>query len=172
MDINDYQAKLGQNPRPVIVDLWAPWCGPCKMVKPTLEKLARDYDGRVDFWQVNADDNPDLVRRLGIHSIPTLVAYQEGREVARYTGTKSAGTYQALFAALAVGMTPSPAGLTSADRFIRFGGGLVVIGIGISLHVHWLIFVPGAALMFSAIYDRCPIWKALQGWIKKTILPG
>ena len=168
MDIIDYQTKLGQNPRPVIVDLWAPWCGPCRMVKPTLEKLARDYDGRVDFWQVNADDNPDLLRKLGIFGIPTLVAYRQGREVARYTGTKSAGTYQALFEALAVGVTPSPAGLSSADRFIRFGGGLLAIGMGLTFQTHWLMFVLGAALMFSAIYDRCPIWKALTGWIKQT----
>jgi thioredoxin 1 len=169
MDINDFQAKLGQSPCPVVVDLWAPWCGPCRQVKPVLEKLAKEYDGRVDFWPVNADENQDLLHKLGVFGIPTLVAYQDGKEVARYTGTKPARTYQALFEALANGGAPSPAGLTSADRFIRFGGGLLVIGIGVSFQIHWLMFVLGAALMFSAIYDRCPIWRALTGWVKQTI---
>jgi thioredoxin len=169
MDINSFQDKVGQNPRPVIVDLWAPWCGPCKMVKPTLEKLAREYDGRVDFWQINADENPDLLHSLGIFGIPTLVAYRDGREVARYTGSKSGRTYQALFEALATGVSPSPSGLTSADRFIRFGGGLLIIGIGFAMNTHWLVTVIGGALMFSAIYDRCPIWKAVTGWFRGLV---
>jgi thioredoxin len=171
MDVNNFQTKVEQNPRPVIVDLWAPWCGPCMRVKPILEKLSRDYDGRVDFWQVNADDNPDLLRKLGIYGIPTLVAYRDGREVARYTGAKSAGAYKVLFEALATGAAPSPAGLTSADRFIRFGGGLLVAGIGLTFQTHGLMFILGAALMFSAVYDRCPVWKAITGWYNEITSP-
>ena len=80
MDSQAFFEKLKQNPRPVVVDLWAPWCGPCKMVKPILEKLAQEYTGRVDLWQINADDNQDLLRELKVYGIPTLIVYRDGKE--------------------------------------------------------------------------------------------
>ena len=66
METQVFFEKLKQNPRPVVVDLWAPWCGPCKVIKPTMEKLAREYQGRVDIWEINADDSQELLRHLKI----------------------------------------------------------------------------------------------------------
>ena len=91
MNSKEFFEKLKQNPNPVVVDLWAPWCGPCKMVKPILEKLALEYNGRVDLWQINADDNQDLLRELKVYGIPTLIVYRDGKETLRQVGAKPAG---------------------------------------------------------------------------------
>jgi thioredoxin 1 len=167
MDTETFYEKLRQNPRPVVVDLWAPWCGPCQMVKPILEKLAQEYTGKVDLWQINADESQALLRELKVYGIPTLIVYRNGKETMRQVGAKPSGTLKKMFEALAVGNDPVPTGVSSADRFIRMGTGIAVAGIGWVNHYNWLLFVIGSVLMFSAIYDRCPIWRALTNQFKK-----
>lgn len=169
MDTQSFFEKLKQNPRPVIVDLWAPWCGPCKVVKPILEKLAQKYIGRVDLWQINADDNQGLLRELKVYGIPTLIVYRNGKETLRQVGAKPAHVLQSLFETLATGNIPTPAGLSSADRFIRLGAGMAVAGIGWVTQLNWFLLILGGMLMFSAVYDRCPIWRALTSQFKKLI---
>jgi thioredoxin len=71
---------------PVIVDLWAPWCGPCRFVSPILEEISRDYRGRVKVVKVNVDDNPGLARRFEAYSIPTMVVLRGGEPVDRIVG--------------------------------------------------------------------------------------
>jgi len=77
---------------PVIVDLWAPWCGPCRMVSPALEQLARDLAGTVKLVKVNVDASPQTSERFGVQAIPTLLVLRAGREVARQTGAAPLAT--------------------------------------------------------------------------------
>ena len=71
---------------PVVVDLWAAWCGPCRMISPVLEHLARHHAGHLKVVKVDVDDNPDLARQFGAQSIPLLVVIRDGQEVDRIVG--------------------------------------------------------------------------------------
>jgi thioredoxin 2 len=81
-----YAAVAEQAVRPVLVDLWAPWCGPCRMVSPALEALARSHAGRVKLVKVNVDESPQVSQRYGVQGIPTLLVLNRGEVVARQTG--------------------------------------------------------------------------------------
>jgi thioredoxin 1 len=71
---------------PVLVDFWAPWCGPCRMVAPVVENLARAYDGRALMAKVNTDENVQVASKLGIMGIPTLILFKDGQEIDRVVG--------------------------------------------------------------------------------------
>jgi thioredoxin 1 len=75
----------------MLVDFWAEWCGPCKMIAPTLEELSRDYAGRLRIAKLNVDDNPDVARRFEVMSIPTLILFKDGEPVQRLIGAKGKG---------------------------------------------------------------------------------
>jgi thioredoxin 2 len=80
---------------PVLVDLWAPWCGPCRMMEPTLEQLARDRAGRLKIVKVNVDDSPAIAQRYQVHGIPLLVLLRDGGELARMAGAAPAPALRA-----------------------------------------------------------------------------
>jgi len=88
VNINDaeFENKVLQSELPVIVDFWAPWCGPCKMVAPILEKLAGEYAGKLIVAKVNTDENPDWMMKYGIQGIPTMLFVFGGKLVHRQVG--------------------------------------------------------------------------------------
>lgn len=83
---DDFDAIIADQPGLAIVDFWAPWCGPCRMVAPVVEELADEYAGKVDFVKLNTDDNPDTAVKYGIRSIPTLLVFKEGESVGQIVG--------------------------------------------------------------------------------------
>jgi thioredoxin 2 len=80
---------------PVLIDLWAPWCGPCRMVSPTLEQLATEMAGRLKLVKVNVDESPKLQQRFGVQAIPTLMVLRDGQVAARQAGAAPAPALRA-----------------------------------------------------------------------------
>ena len=85
-----FDALVGSSVRPVVVDFWAPWCGPCRMVAPELAKVAASNAGRLLVVKVNTDENPELGERFRIRSIPTMAVFSGGKEVGRTSGAMPA----------------------------------------------------------------------------------
>ena len=83
LDVSDqnFEEEVIKSTLPVLVDLWAPWCGPCRMVAPVIDKLAEKYSGRFKFCRLNVDENPITAASYGVMSIPTLMFFKEGKAV-------------------------------------------------------------------------------------------
>ncbi len=94
-----FDTTLASTDQPVLVDFWAEWCGPCKMISPILDQLATEQAGRATIAKVDVDAYPDLQARFGIRAIPTLIVFKNGQPVNTITGVKSKGFLEAALAA-------------------------------------------------------------------------
>ena len=90
----DFDDKVTKSNKPVLVDFWAPWCGPCKMVGPVMDELSKDYEGKVLIAKVNVDENTNAASKYGISGIPTVVLFKDGKEVERKTGAMGKSGYE------------------------------------------------------------------------------
>jgi thioredoxin 1 len=169
MNPEQFEQKIAKTQRPLVVEFWAPWCGPCKIMNPILKSASEQYHEQVELLKINADESPDLLRELKIFSIPTLLVYQNGKLIYRKVGAQPAAAIEALFAELAAGKEIQKRGPTPFDRLLRLGAGLLVAGIGITSQMNILLLLIGGVLVFSAAYDRCPIYRAVSGWLKSFV---
>jgi thioredoxin 1 len=85
---SSFELDVLKNSKPVLVDYWAEWCGPCRQVAPVLEEIAKEYAGKIEIVKLNVDENPDVVRTYGIMNIPTLTVFKDGQVVKEIVGAK------------------------------------------------------------------------------------
>jgi putative thioredoxin len=104
---------------PVVVDFWAPWCGPCRSLSPILEKVAADYAGRVKLVMVDSDENPEISSALHVRSIPNVIAFKGGQAAAQFLGAVPEGQVRAFFDKL----LPSPSEIALARAEAHFAAG-------------------------------------------------
>lgn len=86
---NDFDEKVLKSEMPVLLDFWAEWCGPCKMIAPVLEALADDYDGKLQICKLDISDNPQVPQTYGVRNIPTLMIFKNGEVIATKVGALS-----------------------------------------------------------------------------------
>lgn len=163
MNIAQFEKTVKTNKRPLVIDLWAPWCGPCKAMNPLLEQVKTNYNGKVDVMKINSDESQALLSNLKVTGIPTLLAYVNGQQVYRRTGMHSTTALNDLFEQLSQGkQNVQVSTLNPLSRIFRAVIGMGLVIAGFSVNPAWLFYVAGGLVLFSSFYDRCPIYKAVK----------
>lgn len=106
---DDFEERVLGSELPVLVDFWAPWCGPCHAIAPVVEEIAREHIGRLRVAKLDVDENPSTVRVYGVLGIPTLILFRGGREVGRLVGARGKGSILGTLLRDVVAADPNPA---------------------------------------------------------------
>ena len=161
MKNTEFQKRLMKNPKPIIVDLWAPWCRPCRAMEPAFKLNSEKYSGQVDVLKINVDESPEVLKALKVMGIPTIIGFANGKEILRRTGMQSTEGLDIIFDSTLHQRKPVINPPAPIDRLLRTGAGLAIIVLVWFYSQSILIIGIGGVLICSAFYDRCPIYRAI-----------
>lgn len=161
MNLIDFEQRLITNPNPVIVDLWAPWCAPCRAMGPAFKQIEQKYDGQVDVIKINADESPEVLKKLRVMGIPTVIGFANGTEILRRTGLQSAEALDLIFNAALNQRKPDVIPPAPIDRVIRTVVGVALLAGGWFSNQSFVLLGLGVIVLFTAFYDRCPVYRAI-----------
>jgi thiol-disulfide isomerase/thioredoxin len=144
------------------------------MIEPALKKLEQEYEGKVEVWKVNADEQPEVLRKLKIYGIPTVIGFKDRQEIVRQTGAANRAALERIFEAALTGeiLAEAETPLTWLDRLIRIAIGVMFLGLAYlgSFRGLYAVFVLFAVIaLFSAVHDRCPVWQAIKPKLKSLL---
>jgi thioredoxin len=166
MAIASIQERLRHATLPLVIDVWAPWCGPCRAMEPHLASVRSEFAGRVEVWKINADENPEAVRALKVFGIPTLIVYRDGVEVTRSTGGMGAGGIRSLFEKALAEPAPDAGAVRTGppefERSLRLAVALALVVLAAFSGWPFVLLLAAAGIFFSAIHDRCPLWQGVK----------
>jgi thioredoxin len=170
VDKKTFAERIKSHPRPVVVDVWATWCNPCRIIEPDLRKLSQQYKDRVDVWKVNVDEEKELTRALGVRGIPTLIIYNSGKELGRVVGAQPPSVLGSVFEAALSG-EPIRTSLSPQDILLRLLTCLALLAVGWTVHnsiVSTVCTVGALLILFLTLVNSLPIWqnilKKLRDW--------
>jgi len=170
MTIKKFKSVIADTEKATIIDIWAPWCGPCKAMKPVFDQLADEYGQRARVLSVNADESQEVLGEYKIYAVPTVLVFRGGVEIARRKGAQSESDLRALFEAAVAG-EEIPA-MNNRTRILRIVGAVALALYSLNVETSWPLQIAAALLFVLAIHDRCPILKALKRTITGALGTG
>jgi thioredoxin 1 len=157
--------------KPVVIEFWAAWCGPCRAMEPNLQKVAGEFADTVELIRINVDEDVEIAQGLKIYAIPTIIAYKNGRELFRRTGSQSLESLRSIFQSALNGIVEVKSGISPTTRMLRLFSGFGLIALGLLNGINMLFIIGGALIAFWGFYDRCPIYNAIKTWLKSKVSP-
>lgn len=164
MKLAMWNKKIQSMDKPVVVEFWARWCGPCKVMAPVLDQVKKEYENRVELVKVDADAETTLLQELKIFSIPTVLVYNNGRLIDRKTGAMNISQVRQLFETALQGKKSAAPG--KGARVFRVTAAIAVAAGAFFLDHSVPLYILAGLIFFTAVYDRCPVWKFVSGRVR------
>jgi thioredoxin 1 len=171
VDKKTFTDRLKTHPRPVVIDVWATWCNPCRAIEPDIRRLTQQYKDRVDVWKVNVDEEKEIARALGVRGIPTLIIFNSGKELGRIVGAQPPSVLGGIFEAALTGERIQ-ASLSPQDRLLRLITCLALLAVSWTVKnsvVSTACTISALFILFFTMADTFPFWRAFQRQVEDLV---
>jgi thioredoxin 1 len=161
---SSFEEQIKSSNLPVVIDFWAPWCAPCNSMKPALDKVMEEFQDQVQVIQVNTDEQYEVSQELNVSSIPTLVGFYQGKEIARRVGSMSQKDIHTFFIAVLKGEPIT--GIDARNRNLRLLAAAALFVLAFMNGLNWLVLILAIGMLIFALYDKLPFYEKLKEWVK------